>query len=175
MKTTPQHLPPRSSRQNGFTLLESLMASGILLIVVVAVTQAVTAGQANAYEAQQRIAATLAAQELMGRVVADQQQISPLTWNGHNETVGAMTDFNGAPLSDAFNMIGRRVIASKTQITVSGLNVVIDGVTIVVEAFNADGEILASLEHFIPQPAADSLGNGGTVLNLGGGGKLLVR
>ena len=54
--------------RRAFTLLEALMAAGILFAVVVGVTSAVTAGQLHAFEARQRIAASLAAEELIGRI-----------------------------------------------------------------------------------------------------------
>src|SRR5262245_1838221 len=70
--------------RRAFTLVEALMATGLLLVVVVAVSTAITAGQQQAYEAHQRIAASLAAEELMGRIAAD-DYASLLTWNGHTE------------------------------------------------------------------------------------------
>ena len=57
--------PGNRRSRRGFTLMESLMASGILLVIVVAVTSAITAGQQHAYEAHLRIAASLAAEELL--------------------------------------------------------------------------------------------------------------
>lgn len=141
----------RRRRRSGFTLMESMMAAGILLVIVLAVTSAITAGQQNAYEAHQRIAASLAAEELMGRLVTEPwDDLS--AWNGYTETVGTMTDIDGQPMPTSFDMIGRQVQVTTTLKTLSGLGVNIRGRTVVVRAFNDEGRILADLGRFVPEP-----------------------
>jgi len=140
-------------QRNGFTLMESLMAAGILLVIVVAVTSAITAGQQNAFEAHQRIAATLAAEELMGRLGTEPWD-NLSGWNGYTEPVGTMTDIGGQPMPLSFNMVGRQAEVTTTLKTLSGLGVNIRGRTVVVRAFDADGRILASVTRFVPEPAS---------------------
>src|SRR5437773_11140738 len=70
-----------SRAARAFTLLESLMASGILLTIVVTVTTAISAGQELSYEAQQRVAAAMAAEELLVRITAGSYS-TMATWNG---------------------------------------------------------------------------------------------
>jgi hypothetical protein len=131
--------------------MEAMMAAGILLVIVVAVTSAITAGQQNAYEAHQRIAATLAAEELMGRLVTEPwDDLSG--WNGYTEPVGTMTDIEGQPMPPSFDMIGRQTEVTTTLKTISGLGVNIRGRTVVVRAFNAEGRILSDLTRFVPEP-----------------------
>ena len=60
----PLRLPRQSGLRRppgGFTLVEVMMAVSILLVVVVSVTAAITAGQQHAFEAHQRIGGTLVA------------------------------------------------------------------------------------------------------------------
>jgi Tfp pilus assembly protein PilV len=131
--------------------MESMMAAGILLVIVLAVTSAITAGQQNAYEAHQRIAATLAAEELMGRLITEPwDDLS--AWNGYTEPVGTMTDIDGQPMPASFKMIGRQAEVTTTLKTISGLGVNVRGRTVDVRAFNAEGRILADLIRFVPEP-----------------------
>ena len=149
MLTRPRHLAQRIRR--GFTLLEALMASGILLAAVVAVTSAITAGQQHAYEAHQRIAASLAAEELLGRVIID-DYANLMTFNGLTQAVGTMTDVNGSALPQKFDSIGRdvSVINSLEDTGVAGVN--IQGRTVRVRAFDANNRVLADISQFIPEP-----------------------
>ena len=142
-----------TSGRRGFTLLEALMAAGLLLVVVVAVISAITAGQQNAYEAHQRIAGALAAEELMGRVAAeDYSHLS--NWDGHVEAVGALTDMGGQAMPITMQMVGRDVRVTLGMETIAGLNVRVRGKTVTVRAFNKQGRILANISRFIPEPQA---------------------
>ncbi len=134
-----------------FTLVESLMATGLLLVVVVAVSSAITAGQQHSFEAHQRIAGSLAAEELMGRVSAESYS-NLLTWNGHTENVGEMTDMAGAEMPSTLSMVGRDVQVSTGLRTITGLDVRVRGATITVRAFNNKGRTLAIITRFVPEP-----------------------
>jgi len=139
--------------RRGFTLLESLMATGILLAVVVSVSSAITAGQQSAYEAQQRIAATLAAEELMGRLITlPYDQLAG--WHGHTEAVGAMTDCDGNALPGGMAMVGRNVRVTTALQSLGGgaLDVRVQGRLVQVVSFNAEGRELTELRRFIPEP-----------------------
>ena len=140
---------PRLAR--GFTLLEALMAAGILLAVVVSATSAITAGQQHAYEAQQRIAACLAGEELMGRLLTVEYNALP-GWNGYTEAAGTMTDMSGAPTPESFAAIGRDVQVSTALRTVPDVDVRVRGRVVHVRAFSAQGRVLAELDRFIPEP-----------------------
>ena len=131
--------------------MESMMAAGILLVIVLAVTSAITAGQQNAYEAHQRIAATLAAEDLMGRLVTKAwDDLS--AWNGYTEPVGTMTDVDGQPMPASFEMVGRQAEVTTTIKSISGLGVNIRGRTVMVRSFDADGRILTTVSRFVPEP-----------------------
>ena len=137
--------------QRGFTLLESLMATGILLAVVVSVSSAITAGQQNAYEAQQRIAGTLAAEELLGRLITLPYDQLP-AWHGHSEAVGAMTDMAGEPLPGSMVMVGRGVRVTTTLQSLGAVGVRVQGRLVQVVSVNAEGRVLAELRRFVPEP-----------------------
>lgn len=144
--------------QRGFTLVESLMACGILLVIVVAVTSAVTAGQQHAYHAQQRIAATLAAEEWMGRLeVLGFNQLLPM----HQvEQVGEMADAKGDPFPPSFRGVGREAWVTFTHIVTPHPQVQINGKTIRVRAFDASGRTLADISRYIVEPRGETLPDG---------------
>lgn len=140
-------------RRRALTLLESLTAAGLLAAVVVAVLTAITAGQQHAFEAQQRISGTLAAEALMGRIIDDDYAALP-TWHGFREEVGAMADFGGNPMPDTFAAIGREAMITTGLESFPGLSVVVGGRTVRVVTFDHDGRTLADLERFVPEPPA---------------------
>jgi hypothetical protein len=142
---------PQGLLRRGYTLLEALMASGILLGAVIAVSSAITAGQQNAWEAQQRIAGNLAAEELMGRLLAEPYQTLG-DWHGYTEPVGTMTDLGGAHLPGGFDGVGRTVEVISLLEELPGLNVRVQGREITVRAFDTDARTLADLTRFVPEP-----------------------
>jgi hypothetical protein len=141
---------PAAGRR-GFTLLEALMASGILLTIVVAVTGAITAGQQHAYEAQLRIVGTLAADELLGRIASgDYSSLS--AWNGFTEDVGEMTDLQGDLLPATFQMVGRQAEVALGMVSVPSLSVRVRGYTITVRSFDVHDRTLSEVNRFVPEP-----------------------
>lgn len=147
----PRSIGPR----RGYTLLESLMASSILLMIVVAVTGAVSAGQQHAFEAHQRVTGSLAAEELLGRIsVLDYAAIGG--WNGYVEPVGAMRGLDGAAMPPAFDRLGRRVSVVTETKDLGAIGVLVRGRTIRVTAEDERGRILASLETFVPEPPEEA-------------------
>lgn len=147
---TRDHLP-RNRTRCGFTLLEAMMATLILFVIVMSVTAAVTAGQQHAYEAHQRIAGTLAAEDLMGRLANVTYAQLP-TWNGYTESVGAVTGVDGQPAPDSFASVGRDVAIVGSTRTVTSEDIVIQGREIRVRSFDSEGRTLADLVRFVPEP-----------------------
>lgn len=152
--------PRRATRRRGgaadprgFTLIEALIASSILLGIVTAVTAAVVAGQQQAFEAQQRIAAALAADALMARLAALPYTDLP-KWNGHHEPAGDMIDERGDAMPPAFDGVGREATIINTFRSFNPPDVNIRGVTIRVRAFDSVGNTLVTLERFVPEPQA---------------------
>ncbi len=131
------------------------MASGILLAVVVSVTAAITAGQQNSYEAQQRIAGALAAEELLGRLIVAEYSTLP-TYHGQTENVGAMLDMNAQPMPELYGAIGRVVTVTTVLQNLSSMNVKVRGREVAVQTFDGNGRTLAEVRTFVPEPAAQS-------------------
>jgi hypothetical protein len=131
--------------------MEALMASGILLVIVVAVTTAITAGQQHAFEAQQRIAGALAAEELMCRLLTEPYD-SLSGWNGFTEPVGTLTDMGGRPMPESFDAVGREVEVETRIEQLTDLGVNIRGRSVIVRAVDTEGRVLAELSRFIPEP-----------------------
>jgi Tfp pilus assembly protein PilV len=148
MMTRSANIPRRRS---GFTLLEALCATAILAGVVLSVVGAVTAGQQNAFEAQERIAGTLAAEELLGRLVV-KPYAELASWQGYREEVGAMETATGEPMAETFKMVGRRVVVTTSLEQISDVGVRVRGRTVQVLAFDAQERTLADLRVFIPEP-----------------------
>ena len=144
-----QAIPP--ARHRGLTLLETLMASGILLGVVTALTSAIVSVHQQSFEAQQRIAASMAADSMMNRVVAEPYSALP-GWNNYTEGVGAMLDEFGDPMDPMFSRLGRRVRIFATARTFSEVNVRVRGRTVVVDVFDESGRELILIARFIAEP-----------------------
>jgi hypothetical protein len=142
--------PPRR-RGLGFTLIEALCATAILAGVVVSVAAAVSAGQLNAFEAQERIAGTLAAEELLGRLV-NLPYASLSTWQGHEEEVGEMVTATGGALPEAFGSVGRRVTVTTSLEAIGDLGIRVRGRTVQVTSFDSTDRVLADLRVVIPEP-----------------------
>jgi hypothetical protein len=131
--------------------MESLLATGILMMTVIAVTAALTAANQQSYDAQQRIAAGLAAEELMSRLLVVDYDDLP-SWDGHNEAVGAMTNVAGQALPESFTSVGRRVLVTTSLRLATNLNIRIRGRTVTVIAHDGANTTLATLTRFIPEP-----------------------
>ena len=127
------------------------MAAGILVTIVVATSGALTAGQQNAFEAHQRIAAALAAEDLIARITIESYDGIP-TWHGFNEPVGGMLEVDGDPFPQSFDMIGREVMVTTSLRLLPDVGVQLRGRTIRVRAFNDTGRTLAELHRFVPEP-----------------------
>jgi prepilin-type N-terminal cleavage/methylation domain-containing protein len=154
--------------RRGFTLIESLMACGILLIIVVAVTSAVTAGQAHAFHAQQRIAGTLAAEEWMGRL--EVLDYHALTAMHQVEEPSTMLDAQGGAFPESFRGVGREVWVSSSYVATSSPNVRINGKLIRVRSFDSEDRTLADIRRFLPDPQGDTVSaEEAEILEAGGG------
>lgn len=140
-------------RCRGFTLLEAIIASTILLGIVTAVTGAIVAGQQNSLAARERIAASFAAEALMGRILSGTYD-SIASWHGHREDAGDMVDELNQPMPESFGTIGRSVQVETTLNSVDTLGVYVRGRTITVRAFNMTDETLVTLQRFVAEPSS---------------------
>jgi hypothetical protein len=129
------------------------MASGILLTIVVSVTSAISAGQQQAYEAHVKIVGTLAADELLGRIVSGDYVNLPV-WDNYAENVGEMRNMAGDPMPQSFLMVGRRVQVGLSLVTLNDLGIRVRGYNVAVQAFDRNGRVLAHVTRFVVEPQA---------------------
>ena len=161
------HRPHR----RGITLLETLLATAVLLIVVTAVMSALAAGRAQSEEAKQVVSATLAAEMLMARVTSVQPEsfqtggawaahftpsVSSGGWNGHAEEAGkirAGRDLALPLLPDGYQNLTLHVSAAEqTQLIPPPIATAIEGVEVAVEAYALDDRMVTRLVRFLPMP-----------------------
>jgi hypothetical protein len=124
--------------RRGFTLMESLIASAILFAGVLAVISAIMAGQRKAFEAERQVMATLAAEELMGEIIADEYLDLAATWGG----LKPAGDFQAW------------VAVGEVEEDLPDLGVLVTGQEVTVKVFPSmmDSRIIVELHHFIPAP-----------------------
>jgi hypothetical protein len=139
------------ARRRALTLIESLIASAILLMSVLALTSALAAGQAAAIEEQKLLLGSLAVDDLLSELWSEDYD-DLLDYDGVVDSVGAMQTLDGEDYPDAFWMIGRRVEVETRDIKVESAGVIVRGRLITVTAFDADRD-LVSAELFVAEPA----------------------
>jgi type II secretory pathway pseudopilin PulG len=159
------------AQRHGLTLLETLLATAILLIVVTAVMSALSAGRAQSNHAKQVVSATLAAEMLMARVTAGQSEafltgtawtahfthdIQAGGWNGHAEQPGQIRAGREAalPLLPAGyqNLTLQVTTTHMTQLIPPPVATAIDGVEISVAASTPENRKMTRLVRFLPMP-----------------------
>jgi prepilin-type N-terminal cleavage/methylation domain-containing protein len=145
------HPFPGRRVRRGFTLIEALMASAILLGIVSAITTAIIAGQQHALAAQEQIAATLSADALMAQIMTDDYDNLP-TWHLFREEPGAMVDEHGSPMPPIYDTIGREVHISASTRELDPPGVTVRGRVVTVTGFNSAGDTLIELERFVVEP-----------------------
>lgn len=143
----------RNQKQHrGLTLVECLLASVILAFAVVAVSQAVLAGQMQTADALHRARALELTEALMeevtrlpytdpnggtevGRANYDNLQ----DFNGFSETTGTLKDAAGVAYDSAFQGFSRTVSVVPDTITVTGFGNPLPGLTTTVTVQDAGG------------------------------------
>lgn len=141
---------PRVATRRGLTMLESLIATVILGVIVLAVAAALNASQKLAFEGQQRVLGVGAVDDMMIELMTlPYNQLSG--WNGTRQEVGQMQTMDGHAYTTAFASIGRSVSVVPEQITEPGLGVTVAGLMVTVSA--DDGKYtLAEVSMFVPEP-----------------------
>ncbi len=119
-------------------MMEALLASAILFASVLAVISAIMTGQEEAIDAQRRMQAALAADELMG-------QIATMDYDSLDGIVPTQPAGSFLALTST-NIVGEDL--PSLGIRVHGTHVHVDIVPSLAEAFN----VLAEADLFIPEP-----------------------
>ncbi len=135
----------------GFTLLESLVATTLIGVIVIAVISAVMTAQKLSFEGQKLILASMAADDLMLELVT-------LPYNelqgkdGLIQAPGSIAALDGGVYPSTYWAIGRAVTVKNKSITDPTLGVMISGLEVIVVAQD-EFRPLATLQTFIPEPA----------------------
>ncbi len=139
--------------RKGVALLEVMIAVGLLTVAVSSITHAIVGAQQQNLEVRQRIVASISAESLLSQI-AEQPWEDLESWNGFREEVGTLTDPTGISLEGDWELIGREVIVTRTEVFIDELQIYITGQTIIVTAFLESGRELANLERFIAEPSS---------------------
>jgi len=146
---TDQHSIPTAHR--GFTLLEALSASVILLLAVMATSMAMTAGHQHRLESQDQVQAALISEAKMAQILAVAYDNMD-DYHGQDQSPGNLTTALLDPYPDTFDRLGRRVSVVADQIVIEGLEITIEGWTITIEAYDETNRVLCAIQRFVPEP-----------------------
>ncbi len=150
-------------RRTAFSLLEALIAAVLLLTVVLAISQALLAGQMQIYDAAHRARAIELAQALMEEVLRLPYTDPDGGSEAARDAFDNMDDFDGfaeaSPLTNAagsayadpYQVFSRSVAVTPGSVNVSEFGGAIAGVTITVTVTDATGATW-SLQQFVPEP-----------------------
>lgn len=165
----------QGTRENGFTLVESMIATVVLAIIVLSVSVAVTSGQKQMHEAMHAQRAIGLAEELLESILAlpyhdpdgnsspgpeaDELSVSDFDnaddFHGYSEQAGEVMDAAGVAYPVEYQLFSREVTAQYDSHTVPGLGAPIAGLTVAVTVRDKTGRTW-SLTHFFPEPVGAS-------------------
>ena len=134
--------------------MESVIATAVLAVAITAVFGALAAGTVHASRSAEELAATVAVEDLMARVLAD-DPARVRDWHGHEESAGELVDADGTPLAGGVARVGRRVRVESSPRRLDG-GPAIDGWLIDIEAFDAGGDSLGHGLRWIPRSESSS-------------------
>jgi prepilin-type N-terminal cleavage/methylation domain-containing protein len=138
-------------RRRGFTLIESLVATALIGVIVIAVISSVSTAQSLAFEGQKMILASMAADDLMLELVTLPYDELKLKHN-LTQAPGTITSLDGQVYPGTFWAIGRSAQVVEETITEPTLGVMVKGLRVTVTASD-EFRSLATLETFIAEPA----------------------
>ncbi len=160
----------RAVPEAGFTLMEAMIAAVVLAVAVVAVSQAIVAGQVQSHHARHIQRATMLAEEAIEWVLAlpyddpggatspgpESGETSRETfdnaddYHGFTQSAANLTDLAGEAYPAAFDGFARTITCQYTSITPAGLDTV-TGLLVTVTVTDARGGSW-SVTRFIPEP-----------------------
>jgi type II secretory pathway pseudopilin PulG len=145
-----------TSVRRGLTLVESVIATAVLAVAITGIFSALAAGTAHAGASADDLAASVAAEDLLDRVLhdCDHRGIDPLEWDGHEEMPGELVDAEGRPIFGGAARVGRRIRVEES-IRGIGDGPSIDGRLLQVIAVDRRGRRLGSVERWIPHTLGD--------------------
>lgn len=137
--------------RGGFTLLESLIASAVLSLIVLAVGAAVTAGQQASFEARNAVLAAMAGDDLLSDLAAlDYEDLAD--FDQFQQPVGTIATLGGRTYPASYGALGRSVVVEQVLLEEPETGARIRGMRLVVHVFDAR-RIVSTVETFRPEPA----------------------
>ena len=138
---------PERPRRRGITLAESLFATAILAMAVAAVFSAIGSGASHADESAQRIAATIAGEDLLAKTLLERGTDLD-EWNGRQEHHGQLTDLSGRLIAEPQQRVSRSVWIEREVRSLPGFEP-IDGRVIRVDTFDKEGQYIGSIMEWV--------------------------
>lgn len=139
------------AQRDGFTLLESLIASAVLSLIVLAVGAAVTAGQQASFEARNSVLGAMAGDDLLADLSAiEYAQLG--AYDEFTQPVGGIATLAGRPYPNSYDALGRSVTVDEVVLEEPETGARVKGRRIVVTVFDSR-RVVASVETFRPEPA----------------------
>jgi len=164
-------LKAHRKRKSALTLAESLLAAVLLALAVVGVSQAVVAGQMQAYAALHRRRGVELAEALLDEVLRlpysdpdgasspgpESGETSRASfdnlddYHGFSQAAGSITEFSGAAHPSGYQAFSRSVTVTASFVTITGYVTALPGQTVTVTVQDA-GETVCTLTRFVGQP-----------------------
>ena len=164
---------PKQHR-HAFTLPECLIALVVLGVAVVAITQAIVAGQQQTYEGLHHERGMALAEAIMDEILAlpytdpddGSTTLGPEAgettrddfdnaddFHGFSESAGNVADVSGTAYGSLFDLFSRDVAMSYGSETVTGFSAAIDGLTVTVTVTDTRGQTW-TVTRFIREPVS---------------------
>lgn len=163
---------PVTGPRRGLTLVEAMTAAVVLSVAVIAVSQAMVAGQMQTYDALHRQRAMALADALIEEIVrlpyddpdgtttfgpdpgeSSRAQFDDINdFHGFSQSAGALTNAAGVLYDPAYQQFSRSVSVSAGSQTVAGLGAAYPGVTVQVTVTDAAGTSW-TVTAFVPGPS----------------------
>lgn len=157
---TGPHLSAKAGNHAGITLVECLLAIGILAIAVLGATYATMAGRQHLQHGEEMLRAVRLAEHLMEEIAsrpysgtgADRASFHLSDYHGFNEQLNELRDFASELYPNADQLFTRSVTVVSAAHEVMGLGTTISGKTVTITIQSAIGREW-QLSRFIPEPA----------------------
>ena len=144
--------PRKTKGARGFSLIESVLALSILAITFTAIASAIGAGTSSALEQRDQVTATLATEELLAEILAEDWNDLP-SWNGFAAAPGESLAPDGKESPSRVRIWRSATITDHTmELEPAGRQ--LEGRMVQIITRSLEGRILVSVERFVPEPDA---------------------
>ncbi len=144
------HAPKTSRSRRAFTLVECLIACGILVLAVTAFLTANVAGHRNSQHATDSQRAVRLAEEMMERIQGTPYDNIVPAYGHYSELPGQLKDLAGNPYPKEYQAFTLATSATATSMTVGGLGAATNGILVTVTVMDSKKKNLV-WTRFIPK------------------------